>query len=310
MEINNPPSTGSGGTLPTTFNDGSNSLFLAQTATTPAANLLTPITVDRAELMLGIIDPEGDTTPLAPHWAFKNVGYCASYGNTTSAPNLTTGSYRTLTALGTVTARTYNTGSLYNQSRRSGYVSAAAAGSLSGLYGVTGMLAISEGSGRGGFLKMTRFAISDAAVVAGARMFVGISSVTVAPTNVAPSTLTASIGVGHSNGDTTLKFYYGGTSAQTPIDLGANFPVNTTNTDVYELVMYSSPTIANKLFYRVTRLNTGDVASGTIDDTASPGTKIPAATTRLVHLRMWRTNNATASAVGLDFLSDYFDSNI
>jgi len=55
----------------------------------------------------------------------------------------------------------------------------------------------------------------------------------------------------------------------------------------------------------VTRVNTGDVATGTLS--GAVGTVIPAATTFLAH-SAWRCNNATALAVGIDVVSLYLET--
>lgn len=145
-----------------------------------------------------------------------------------------------------------------------------------------------------GFYLSTKFGIADA--VASPRTFVGMSSSTSTPTNVEPSTLTNSIGVGQGAADTNLKIYYGGSAAQTPIDLGVNFPTNTNSVDWYELILYAPPSSNNTVYYQVTRLNTGNVATGTLTGTA--GTTLPSNTTALAY-RAWRSNNATASIVNI-----------
>jgi hypothetical protein len=118
--------------------------------------------------------------------------------------------------------------------------------------------------------------------------------------------LTNVIGVGHGASDTNFKLYYGGSTAQTPIDLGANFPCTTTNTDAYELALFAPPSSNNTVHYEVTRLNTGHTASGTLTGTA--GVVLPSSSTLLTYLQAWRTNNATAAAVGLDIMSDYIET--
>jgi hypothetical protein len=165
---------------------------------------------------------------------------------------------------------------------------------------------IGNGAGVGGFTKIIRFGIADAAAVDGARMFVGVSSSTAAATNVEPSTLTNSIGVGHGAADTTLRLYFGGSAAQAPIDLGANFPANTRSTDAYELALFASPNLTS-VGYMVTRLNTGNVASGLLTGETA-GVQLPAPTTLLTYHKAWRTNNTTALAVGLDIISDYIET--
>jgi hypothetical protein len=126
---------------------------------------------------------------------------------------------------------------------------------------------------------------------------------TAAPTNVEPSTLNQSIGVGFGAADTTLRLYYGGTAAQAPIDLGVAFPAKTANVDMYELALFSPPGVAQTCHWQVSRLNTGDVAQGTLTGNAAV---LPTAATFLT-FNSWITNNATAAAVGLDFGSVYLE---
>lgn len=202
---------------------------------------------------------------------------------------------------GTLTARAPAAASMATRAKRTGLVSAATAGSLSGLYGSTALFAIGNGSGLGGFRATFRFVVSDAATVSGARMFVGLSGTTAAPTNAEPSGLTNQIGVAQLSGSANLQLVYGGSAAQAAIDLGANFPAGGISTDLYELILFSDPNDNSRVGYRVERLNTGNIAEGTIANVA-PGTTLPATATMLA-IRHWRTNNATALAVGLDIVS-------
>ncbi|MEO8784837.1 MAG: hypothetical protein ABI221_00685, partial [Candidatus Saccharimonadales bacterium] len=159
----------------------------------------------------------------------------------------------------------------------------------------------------GGFYKIFRFGCSDPAAVFGARMFCGISNNTSAPTNVEPSTLLYSIGVGHGAADTNLMLYYSGAVKQTPINLGANFPINTLSTDAYELALFSPSNQFATIYYEVTRLNTGDVATGVL---VGDGANIvlPSPYTLMSYSWNYRTNNTTAAAVSLDVMSDYIET--
>jgi hypothetical protein len=213
---------------------------------------------------------------------------------------------QTLTSLGTGTATSATTTNLFTRAVRITNVSAGTAGSLGGLY-TSSLSPFTLGTATtpayGGFYYVARFGISD--TVASPRTFVGLTSSISAPTNVEPSTLTNSIGVGQGAADTNLKIYYGGSATQTPIDLGVNFPTGTSNTDWYELTLFAPPTSANTVYYQVIRLNTGDKASGTLTGTA--GTVLPSNTTRL-GLVLWRSNNATASAVTLSIGNIYIET--
>jgi len=255
-------------------------------------------------MMLKQLGPSGVSTALQPLLARNKVCYWDPPGNATTVPGVF--GYTAITATGTATARNVATTNLFSRMRRLGFVSSAVAGNLAGPRVAVAQVTIGDGSGNGGFYKICRFGCSDAATVAGARQFVGVSSNTGAPTNVEPSTLTNSIGVGHGAADTNLMMYCGGSSAQTPVNLGVNFPANTLNTDVYELALYSPSNDSTHVYWEVTRVNTGNVATGTFTGTA--GTAIPASSTLLTYQQAWRSNNATAKAVGLDIMSDYVET--
>lgn len=255
-------------------------------------------------MMTKQIGPSGIATAFQPFLARNKVGYWASPGNATTVPGVF--GYTAPTTTGTATTRSVATTSLFTRMRRLAYVSSATAGSLCYQYVAFAQVTVGDGSGNGGFYKICRFGISDTAAVSSARMFCGVSSTTTAPTNVEPSTLTNSVGMGHGASDTTMHIYYGGSSAQTPIDLGSSFPSNTRSTDVYELALFAPSNSNNTVYYEVTRINTGNVATGTLTGTA--GTVLPSSTTLLSYQRIWRTNNATALAVAYDIMSDYIET--
>ena len=249
------------------------------------------------------VAPSGLDTPVQPLLAKNKCGGLTPTGNVAAAT--VWGAYTAPTATGTLTLRNVTATNIFTRMRRVAYVSAGTAGQLAGGRVAVAQISVGDGAGLGGFFKVTRFGISDASVVAGARMFVGVSSTTGAPTNVEPSTLTNVIGVGHRAADTTLHLFHGGSTAQTPINLGADFPTNTTNTDVYDLTLFAPPS-SSDVHWQVQRLNTGHAASGTIAN--GGGVALPAPSTLLTYLQAWRTNNATAAAVGLDIMSDYIET--
>ena len=285
---------------------GSGNLTLATDtpAASPAGTVTAFAQTVAGRLMLAMIGPSGLAAGLQPFLARNSVGYWRPQGNATTVPGVL--GYTAPTVVGTATARNVATTNFFTRLRRLGYVSAATAGALTESRVAVAQVTIGNGAGVGGFTKIVRFGCSDAATVAGARMFVGMSSSTAAATNVEPSTLTNSIGVGHGAADTNLKLYYGGSAAQTAIDLGASFPANTLSVDAYELALFASPNLTT-VGYMVTRLNTGAVASGTLS-AATAGLQLPLATTLLSYHKAWRTNNATALAVGLDIISDYVET--
>lgn len=135
------------------------------------------------------------------------------------------------------------------------------------------------------------------------RMFMGLTSSVSAPTNVDPMTLTNVIGLVRMPGSNNLQIVWAGSQSmtagsRTAIDLGANFPANTVDTDFYKFRITSNPNDNSQIGYRVDRYNSDSntpafTATGTIANT-TPGTTLPATTTGL-SMNVWATNNATAN---------------
>jgi hypothetical protein len=244
--------------------------------------------------MLALRSEQGREQIAMSHIALSPTALWMPRGNSTAADIL--GAIAPLT-LGTLTIRSAGTASRVARTRRLGHVSAAAAASFAGQYENVAQITAGDGVSDGGFHLITHFMSSDAAAVAGARQFIGMTSSTAAPGNVEPSTLTQCVGVGHGSADTTMKIYRGGSVAQATIDLGVNFPANTLSQDYYLFQLFASAG-STTINYRIDRLNTGHSAEGILAGDGTPKA-LPNATTLLAY-RAWRTNNATALAVGLD----------
>ncbi len=255
-------------------------------------------------MMTAQIGPSGLDTALQPMLARNKVGYWNPAGNATAVPGVF--GITAPTVVGTATARTVATTNLATRMRRIGYVSSTTAGSLAEARIAVAQFSCGSGSNDGsGFFYDVRWVPSDAAAVAGERNFIGLTSSTAAATNVEPSTLTNCIGVAQLSTDTTqLYLVYGGTSAQTAIPLGTNFPGAQRSTVAYDLAIYAPNSVANTYHYQVTNISTGNTTTGTINGTA---TQIPQSSTLLAH-RAWATNNATALAVAFDLCSIYIET--
>lgn len=255
------------------------------------------------KMFASYIDPTAAIHNLQASFANKKMRIYNPPSGSSSVVGVLGWSGATVTGF-TVTSRNMAATNFFTRCSKQGFVTAATAGSV-GQWRMAGEgYTVGNSSTRlGGFYYVKRFGISDAAAVSDARMFIGLK-VTSTPTNVEPSTLINGIGMGHGAADTTMKIFYGGTSAQTPIDLGANFPADTRSTDMYELALYSAEN-SGDISYQVTRLNTGHVASGTI--TNSGAAVLP---TNSVLLTPWgyRTNNATALAVAIDINTVYAET--
>lgn len=252
-----------------------------------------------ARTALAMKGPSGLDTSLQPHLGGNRIGVWLPPGNATTVP-LADG-IAAPTGTGTATARSVATTSLATAMRRLGYVSAATAGSLAGARLAAAQFFRGDATAKGGFHLRIRFVCSDAATVAGARTYVGLAAATGAPTNVDPSSQVNILGVGCDTADSTFSVMSNdGAGTATKVALGANFPANTLSADAYELELFC-PSGGGDVRYRVERLNTGDVASGTISS------NFPASTT-LLAIQLWRSNNATALAVGIDLCSLYIET--
>ena len=249
--------------------------------------------------------PSGIDMAVQAMIAFNKVAWWNPPGNASTVPAVC--GMSAYTVLGNPTPRNVATTNLFTRMKRLGFVSGASAGSIVGVRQPASQFTLGNGSGLGGFLKVIRFGVSDQSAVGAARMFIGMAAKTNAPTNVEPSTLTNVIGVGHGASDANMKIFYGGSSAQAPIDIGANFPKNTSNVDAYELMLFAPSTVANTVYYRVTRLNTGHVSEGKLTAT-NPGTQLPSGNTLLNMTWCYRTNNTAKTSVGLDVMSDYIET--
>lgn len=252
-------------------------------------------------MMLKQIGPSGLSTAIQPFFARNKVGYWIPPGNSTTVPGVF--GYTAPTAIGTATAVNVATTNMFTRMRRLSYVSSTSTSSYAGQRVAVAQIYLDSG-----FYKIVRFGISDPVLLSTVNMFVGVSATVAAPSGgTEPSALLNCIGVGHASTDTNLKIFYGGGIAQTPIDLGSNFPINTTNTDVYELALFCPPGTDNNVYYEVTRVNTGNVATGVLS-VISTGMELPAPTTLLGYGWHWRSNLANAAAASIDIMSDYIET--
>lgn len=255
---------------------------------------------------------DGTFKSMQDHLGRNTVVWAQARGNGTTALTPGTGQ-GLLSAVGTATTRNVTAGNRVQRAKRLGYVSVATAGAgTAGLYAVAASAQYTLGTAAaiplGGFFHIWIFACSDAAPVAGAVQFVGMSSSVSGPSATQnPAVMTNVVGVAQITGSANLHIVYGGSAAQTPIDLGVNFPAADV-TALYELMLYAPPNSTNKVGWRVENMSTGAVASGVVTGVA--GTALPANTT-LLGMRATRGNGpTTALAVGIDLVSYYIESGI
>lgn len=281
---------------------------VASPATPAAGNFnLFGKTLGNTRVMPAAVGPSGMDYTLQPALFRQKISVWSPGGNATTVPGVF--GFAAMTVTGTATARNVATTNRMTRMRRLAYVSAATAGSACSIRSAA-MFTTGTGSGNGGFYASFRFACSDAAAVSGVRMFVGLDAA--APTNVEMSTRVNNIGIAQLSTDATqLYLVYGGSAAQTAVALGTGFPpfngtVGVTTGVPYDLMIWCSPNSNGVFGYQLDRLDTGTSVGGTITP-GTPGTQTPANTT-LLSASMYRTNNATALAVGLDTSTIYVET--
>lgn len=271
----------------------------AVSAATPAAGYLNLRGYTKAgKILLGTIDPFGSETALQPHIGGNSVSMYKALGSSTTVGTVI--GMSAPTATGTANARTLAATSLATRMTRIGYLSASTAGAAAGIREAVVKYTTGNGVGIGGFFARFRFVPSDAANVSNALMFVGFTTTTGAfGVTQNPAALTNCIGVAQLSGSSNLQIVYGGAVAQTPINLGTDFPANRASTDAYELLLFAAPT--GDVYYEVKNLVSGIKATGTL----VAGT-VPTASTFMCW-QIWRSNNATALACGIDICSVYIE---
>lgn len=248
------------------------------------------------------VGPSGYDYPLQANIGVNNVRVWRGGATTTAATFAsTTGSMPYTGASPTApTIPALATTNSLTQTYRSTISTGTTAGALAYIRGNSLALVRGGGAGIGGFTVIHRFALSGT-LQAGLRAFAGIVDVAANPTNVDPTTTTAPGGVGMAiaanSGNWQLVHNITGTG-RTAIDLGASFAVN--NTSLLEIILFAA-TNGSTIGYRATNLSTAATTSGTLS------TNIPASTTFLAP-SVWVTNNATAAAQTLDFISTYVET--
>lgn len=160
---------------------------------------------------------------------------------------------------GTKTSRALAFTNFFTRQRRQGYVSATTANASAGLQGNQ------QFNGTDGYTFRAVFGIQ--AYNAGHQYEVGMSGFYSAAT--LPGSETSALTMYANPGDTHWKVHGGDSTMSTPIDLGASFPVATSAVDMYDVTFVVAPG-GTTATYTIVRLNTGDVATGTVTRVPSP----------------------------------------
>jgi hypothetical protein len=224
----------------------------------------------------------------------SNVSWWAAGGQSTST---NVGRREVISTQTTVTQATTN---LFTSVKRAAFVSASTASSEVHVRG--GNLAYARGTtaGMNGFFYVCRFGVGTHNATS--KTFFGMNGTNSTPVGTTvPSALTNIIGVGNDSGDGNMQFMVNdGSGTATKVDLGANFPAQTTSTDWYELRLFA-PSGGATIYYSLLRINTGDFVEG------SATSDLPSTSTYLQDLQ-WMGNGTTATAVEMDVAFVYIES--
>ena len=261
----------------------------------PAASNLRVYAQDIAgRMLLKMKGPSGLDTPFQPALFTNNVSMLLpSTGTTITVWGMQN------TTVGTASTPTITSADMANMMRRVRVTSATTANSASELRSTQPLVGRGSVAGLGGFFYAVRFSINS--TTANQRLFSGLTAATGATsTSAAPSSLVNMVGVGWDSTDANLQIMSNdNTGTATKVDLGSSFPTNTTAA-VYELIMFAPPN-GSTIGYRVTRLDTGAVTSGTLSS------DLPQNTVVLTH-HQYMNNGGTAAAVVLDVNRVYIES--
>jgi hypothetical protein len=243
-----------------------------------------------------VIGSDGLVAALQPHIGRGRSAYWIPSGNGT-----------TLTAVGmlppaqTGNSKNVSTTNLFQSIRRVSFSTGASSNSSYTVKPSSAQFFFGASAGMGGFHYISRFGIANSAAITDGRAFVGMVAGTGALGAINPSSAVNIIGIGYDGGDTNWSIFSNdGTGTATKTDLGANFPCTTQSVDVYELVMYVPPN-STTVKWAVTRVNTGDFASGTFTS------DIPASNT-LMHPQYNVVAGASAQVITIDIMSLYIET--
>lgn len=152
--------------------------------------------------------------------------------------------------------------------------------------------------GVGGFRCYARWGFSDQAPVATAKSFIGLTTDAGSIGNITPSSRTNIIGVGADASEANFSLMHNdGSGSATKISLGANYPANTSQVDIYALTLMA-PANASAVDWMLERFS-NDMHTPDFTTSGSISTDLPSAMTGM-QFHFWRGNDATALEVAID----------
>jgi hypothetical protein len=251
---------------------------------------------DRAgSAWLEVMRPSGRLFPLQPHFGVNRIATWAPSTSTTVNAN---GMPRT--AVGTTATPALATTNLSTSMRRWRMTSAATADAVAEERSAGWVCWRGNAEGLGGFTYVNRLSLTTLQAT-GMGFFGLLGSTAALATTLLLSAVVNAIGIGFQRGTHTnwQIVHNSGSGAPTLIDLGSDFPVNST-TNVLTLFLYAAPNAAS-VWVRVVEEITGAVAEVEIS------ANLPAAT-QLLSPRNYMNTGSTAAAVAYDCSGVYVET--
>lgn len=245
--------------------------------------------------MLGSTGPSGLDTLYQPHIGRNAVTSWLPSGNSVTVTTLRASAFK---ATGAATASTVAVTNRHTRMKRIDYlVTTAAATAVAGFLSADRVFSIGAAtSGDGGFHFIGRWGPATGVATVTHRAFFGLSNNAGVPTDVDPSSLINSVGMGYDTADANVQVIIRGAGAAVKIDLGASFPKPTADrTAVYELAMFAPPGTPQVLNWQVTDIVSGATATGQ----ATTGLPVDS---MLLAPRGYVSVGGTSSVVGLAFM--------
>lgn len=248
------------------------------------------------------VGPSGLDSAMQASFARNKI---AQYSPQPGATGLTaTG--QAIAAVGTATAKTPASTNLYTQTKGIEFlVTVAATTAVAGWRSSAAAYWRGNAAGFGGWFYVARFGVATGPSTATTtlRSFTGFGN-NAAPTDVNPSSLLNMCGMGIDASDSNWQWMTNdGTGTATKTDLGANFVRNNTDRNkVFEVAMFCAPN-GSEIFYEITDLGTGSVATG------SSTTDLPVNTTFLAQ-KGYASVGGTSSVVGYMLSSLYIETDL
>jgi hypothetical protein len=257
----------------------------------------------RGERRLRVVNDRGNVHHVQPHLMDRHAGQIFAIGNfaTLQSPGLA------FTASGTAAQVTQATTNLKTSVARVRFDSNSVA-SDSGVTNGTAGIRYSfrdayRGNGTiiGGFYFSSTWSLATLTTNCRGMPCNVSNTVTGLVGNVTMASILNTLAIGWESGQTTYRVFAAGGTAASPVDLGASFPVNTS--DLYRGHIWCYPN-DTEVYYRLENLTTGASTTGTFANTNLPST------TTILGWNILMNNGGDAAVCAIEIARAYWERSI